>query len=143
MNETDIETKKGSSLKWLWLIVVAVLVVVVFMWWSGELGNVIGANNAYQAVFLTNDQVYFGKLSKADSQYPVLRDVYYLQVSQGLQPKGQDAPSTNINLVKLGGELHGPQDEMVINRNHILFYENLKSDSQIVTAIQQFKGEGQ
>mgnify|MGYP001567471508 CR=1 FL=1 len=144
MNETETTvTKKGSPLKWFWLILVAVLIVVAFMWWSGELEAVVGSKGGYQAVFLTNDQVYFGKLSKIDSSYPVLRDVYYLQVTQALQPRDSNTPATNINLVKLGGELHGPKDEMVINRDHILFFEDLKDDSQIVTAIAQSKGESQ
>jgi hypothetical protein len=136
MNEAEV--KKSSGLKWFWLVVLAVVVVAGFMWWSGELDMVVGASTGYQAVFLTNNQVYFGKLSKVDSQYPVLRDVYYLQVNQALQPKGDT--TTNINLVKLGGELHGPKDEMVINREHILFFEDLKDDSQIVAAIAQYKG---
>jgi hypothetical protein len=34
----------------------------------------------WQAVFLSNEQVYFGKLKSANSSYPVLEDIYYLQV---------------------------------------------------------------
>ncbi len=134
--------KKKSSMKWVWLIVLAVLIVGIFMWLSGEFDGVVGSSDTYQAVFLTNDQVYFGKLSDARSAYPILRDVYYLQVSQALQPKGQNTSATNINLVKLGGELHGAKDEMVLNRDHILFYEDLKNDSQVVTAIRKSKTTG-
>ena len=136
----DETASKRSSMKWVWLIILAIIVILGFMWWSGELGVAVGGTDAYQAVFLTNDQVYFGKLSNTDGQYPILRDVHYLQVTQALQPKDQDAPATNINLVKLGGELHGPINEMVLNRDHILFYEDLKEDSQVVTAILQSKG---
>jgi len=94
----------------------------------------------YQAVFLTNGQVYFGKLYKESSRYPILRNVYYLQVTQAPQPirEGEPQPQ-NINLVKLGGELHGPQDEMRISRNQILFIEDLKSDSRVVQAIEKFQ----
>ncbi len=94
----------------------------------------------YQAVFLTNGQVYFGKLYHEGSKYPTLREVYYLQVTQPPQPlqEGQTPPA-NINLVKLGGELHGPTDEMRINRDQILFIENLKSDSRVLQAIKQFQ----
>lgn len=130
--------------KFIWLLLLIVVIVLVVMWQTGQLG--IGgkgdsvSSGAYQAVFLTNNQVYFGTLSDANSQYPVLKEVYYLQITQALQPKEQDAPPVNnINLVKLGGEIHGPVDEMVINRDHILFYEDLKDDSQVVTAIKQFK----
>jgi hypothetical protein len=61
-------------------------------------------------------------------------------VTQPPQPitAGQ-TPPTNINIVKLGGELHGPTDEMRINRDTVLFIEDLKSDSKVVSAINQLK----
>ncbi len=122
-----------SKLVWL---VVAVLVVVV-LWQSGVLP--IRLSGKYQAVFLSNNQVYFGKLYNANSSYPTLRDIYYLQVTQALQPKDPKNPSQQINLVKLGGELHGPEDAMSINKSHILFFEDLKADSQVVAAIKDYK----
>ncbi len=139
VEEITKEKKRGGMIGW--LIFAVVVIAAGALWWSGAFGQAVaGSSMDYQAVFLTNDQVYFGKLSQASSQYSVLREVYYLQVTQPLQPKDQNAPPVqNINLVKLGGELHGPQDKMVINRDHILFFEDLKSDSQVVKAIQQYK----
>jgi len=106
--------------------------------------NLIGIEepygSAYQAVFLSNGQVYFGKLSSQKDQWLMLRDIYYLQTTQtpnSLQP-GQDPPA-NINLVKLGGELHGPTDAMRINRDSVLFIEDLKGDSNIILAIDKLK----
>ena len=84
----------------------------------------------YQAVFLTNDQIYFGRLKNVSSDYLVLYDVYYAKVNK--DGAGQ--------LVKLGeGEPHGPRGEMIINQDRVLFWENLKSDSPVVKAIQQRK----
>ncbi len=122
-----------SKLVWL---VVAVLVVIA-LWQSGVLP--VRMSGKYQAVFLSNNQVYFGKLYSAGSDYPVLRDIYYLQVTQVLQPRDPKSPAQQINLVKLGGELHGPEDEMRINKGQILFVEDLKSDSQVVAAIDDYK----
>ena len=45
-------------------------------------------------------------------------------------------------LIKFGTELHGPMDRMTINRDHILFWEDLKPDSTVVRSITQYK-EGQ
>src|SRR3989344_7818454 len=101
-----------SKLVWLVVAVVAVLA----LWQSGVLP--MRLSGKYQAVFLSNNQVYFGKLYNANSSYPTLRDIYYLQVTQVLQPKDPKSPAQQINLVKLGGELHGPEDEMRINREH-------------------------
>jgi len=140
INSEEEVVKGKKSYAWLWLIVIAIVIVVVVVMWSGGSSIGFSGGGTYQAVFLTNDQVYFGKLSNATSQSPVLRDVYYLQITQGLQPIEEgSSPRTNLNLVKLGGELHGPTDEMIINRDHILFYEDLKADSQVVTAINQSK----
>ncbi|MEK7464462.1 MAG: hypothetical protein AAB617_01650, partial [Patescibacteria group bacterium] len=98
----------------------------------------------YEAVFLSNGQVYFGHLSQEGRQYVVLRDIYYLQVNTPPQPaKAGETQPTNINLVKLGSELHGPEDEMRINRDQILFVEDLRADSRVVEAIGQFKTANQ
>ncbi len=82
-----------------------------------------------QAVFLQNGQVYFGHLKKAGGDYAVLENVYYLKTQTGGQ--------TAANLVKLGNELHGPEDAMFIPNNQIAFWENLRSDSQVTKAINQ------
>jgi hypothetical protein len=120
------------------LVIVAIAVFWFAYWYLEPTGFLPRLGNEYQAVFLTNGQVYFGKLYREKSQYAILREVYYLQVQQQLQP-GEQTPTANINLVKLGAELHGPTDEMRINRDHILFVEDLKSDSQVVQGIKRFK----
>lgn len=99
-------------------------------------------SNKYQAVFLDNGQVYFGKVAARDMKYIVLTDIYYLQLQQNLQNQN-NAPGTqpDISLVKLGGELHGPEDKMEIVRDHILFIEDLRNDSKVSTAIRDDKAK--
>ncbi len=85
---------------------------------------------AYQAVFLTNDQIYFGHLKNISQDYLILSDVYYVKVDES--GAGQ--------LVKLGViEPHGPNDKMIINQDQVLFWENLKADSQVTKTIQNMK----
>lgn len=85
---------------------------------------------AYQAVFLTNDQIYFGHLKNTSPDYLMLSDVYYVKVNES--GAGQ--------LTKLGvGEPHQPKDEMIINQDQVLFWENLKSDSPVVKIIQDMQ----
>ncbi len=97
---------------------------------------------SYQAVFLTNGQVYFGKAADDTRDPVVLHEVYYLQVTQQLQPAPSPgvSPQTvpQISLVKLGNELHGPTDEMRITRSQVLFIEDLKDDSAVTKAIREF-----
>jgi len=46
-----------------------------------------------------------------------------------------------LQLIKLGKELHGPKDQMVLNRDHILFIEELSSDSKVVKSIEKYNQE--
>ena len=99
----------------------------------------------YQAVFLSSGQVYFGKLTAVDSQYLKLSGVFYIQSQQDAasdedQITTQD--STGMQLIKLGEEVHGPEDTMVINRDQMLFFENLKSDGKVTQLIRQHSQGG-
>jgi len=133
----------------------AVLLVLVSLaglaWFANKATNSLMADGAikskeYQAVFLTNGQVYFGKVSKVDSSYVKITDIYYLQVQQTVQPKDSTASSANnqqVSLAKLGGELHGPEDVMYVSRQQVLFWENLKNDGKVAKAISDYKASGQ
>lgn len=98
---------------------------------SPGLGDQID-KNAYQAVFLTGGQVFFGRATVGDASL-ALSDVFYL------------APNTDTSqpqlgaLLKRGSELHGPREPMLIELSQILFVENMRDDSQVVTAIKRFK----
>jgi len=102
---------------------------------------------SWYAVFLSNGQVYFGKLKDVDGQYVMLTDIYYLQLDKPLQsnnPKDAVKETENqskLSLMKLGKEVHGPNDQMVLNRDHLLFYEELTPDSKVVKSIQKYKSE--
>ena len=141
------------------LVVVAVIAAAAFMLLGGKTGSSDSAveKAKYQAVFMTNGQVYFGKLDGLDSNYTELTDVYYLQVQQSVQPStGTAQPSTQnqaqtgtnandpqVSLTKLGNELHGPTDKMHISKDQVLFWENLKDDSTVVKAIKEYQAKQQ
>ena len=91
----------------------------------------------YQAVFLTNGQVYFGKVTELNSKYLVLNNVFYIENNSSSPTT--TTPNSNYTLRKLGTtELHLPEDEMVINRDTVTFWENLKDTSQVVTKINEY-----
>ncbi|GAC1413986.1 MAG: hypothetical protein NVSMB66_6840 [Candidatus Doudnabacteria bacterium] len=139
----------SSRLPWLVLAIAMLIVLGVLGYvFRDKLGMTKSSNqlSGYQAVFLSNGQVYFGKVSNPSSDYVTLKDIYYLQVNQPLQ-SGQTAsqPSAEqpqLSLVKLGNELHGPVDSMQINHTQILFYEDLKSDGKVSQAIESYKKNG-
>lgn len=91
----------------------------------------------FQAVFLNNGQVYFGNIKELNKAYLNMENIYYLRVSQQVQPGKQDA-ANDVSLVKLGCELHGPEDSMVLNRDQVTFWENLKDDGQVVKAVSEY-----
>jgi len=139
------ETPQGKNkTPWMVLLAVIIAIVVIGFIFKDKLGIKSQRATVYQAVFLSNGQVYFGKLSDVNDTYVTLKNIYYLQVVQQQQQQlqGQQAlqagQSPQVSLVKLGNELHGPVDVMRINRSQILFYEDLKQDSQVVTAIKDY-----
>lgn len=105
--------------------------------------NAVNGGKTRQAVFLTNNQVYFGFVSNSEAKTVTLKDIYYLQVNQNPQTgdKSQDEQQ-QLSLVKLGQELHGPKDQMRINRDHILFIEDMKDDAKVNAAISDYIKNG-
>ncbi len=123
------------------IVSVVILALLVFgIYWQFFKNKPV--TDKYQAVFLTSGQVYFGKVAHQNRQFVTVTDIYYLRVSQPLQPpEGEEnaANQPNLALIKLGNELHGPVDKMEINRDHILFIEDMKADSKVVEAISDYK----
>ncbi len=134
----DISTRGALIAIAIAALVIATLIgITVFR--GGGVVSKSPEKKKYQAVFLTNGQVYFGHLTNVGSSYATLDDVYYIQ--QGQQGGASPAPAANANnnlsLVKLGQEIHGPERTMQIASNQILFWENLKDDGKVVDAIKK------
>ncbi len=128
-------------------IILSVVAIVVIV--AGAVGGLLLFNTMsnssvdatkYQAVFLTNGQVYFGKIQNPGADYVELNDVFYLEAKENtsIQSAGNSSES-DLRLIKLGNEIHGPEDQMLINRDQIIFFENLESDGTVSSSISQFK----
>lgn len=124
------------------VIGVALLLVAVSLWLAT--GNFTNAETKqintkeYQAVFLTNGQVYFGKVGTLNGNFVSLTHVFYIE-NQNSTSSSTTTASSNYTLRKLGvSELHAPEDKMVINREQVSFWENLKDSSQVVTKIKEY-----
>ncbi len=129
--------KKISRFKWLILAVVAVIAVVIV------LASLVWQKSSYdqkkwQAVFLNNNQVYFGHVAAEDENKLILREIYYPQKPLILQQQIEQQPA-DFTIVKFGGEIYGTEDEMVINRENVLYVANIKEDSKIVAAIKKYQ----
>lgn len=138
---TPPEVKAPSKKVW-WKYLLILLVVVglaVLGFWlvqeklfTSNQANVLSAlpDDQYSAVFLLNGQVYFGKMVSNNEKEIVLKEVYYLQASTASQ--GEEK---KYDLIKLGTEVHGPTSEIFITRSNVLFYEILRSDSEVLKSI--------
>ncbi len=144
----DKKSKKGR----VWTIALVILALLVGIFGGYTVSNVIGGGaaaidaNKYQAVYLMNGQLYFGKLSELNSTHLKLTNVYYLQ-SNASQEAEESKGSVNSNantasnfqLIKLSGAIYGPSDEMVISKDQVLYYQNLNADSKASQLIESDK----
>ena len=141
---------ENKSKKKIFIVAGAVLAVVLAIaicvsLWKGMQGGTTGIDDSkYQAVFFTNGQVYFGKLQRFNDDYMKLKDVYYLQTQSSEETDSKNPQQTSndqggTTLIKLGDEIHGPEDEMVVSKDQVLFFENLKKDGKVSQSIEKFK----
>lgn len=135
--------KKGL----LWTIgSIVLLLAVLFAGYTGYNTLVQGRlidGGKYQAVFLTNGQVYFGKLSRVGDETYKLNKIFYLQASQTAQtdannPQQTESANSDVQLIKLGSEVHGPEDQMVIDKSQVLFFENLTKEGKVAQTIAKY-----
>jgi len=139
-------SKKRSN--WLIKTVITLVIVIVlaaggWMAWSTYVkNNTTGIDSTkYQAVFLTNGQIYFGKLYTYNNESMRLTTGYYPQAKASdtgdSDATKTDSTSNGIQLIRMGDEVYGPENEIFISKKQILHYENLKSDSKVSQLIDQ------
>lgn len=138
------KTSKRFKLPFI-LLIVLILGIGGWLLWSStrNTGPAIDATK-YQAVFFTNGQVYFGNLKNVNNDYLKLTNIYYLQTqsedkADSENPQQSTTDQSNVQLIKLGDEIHGPEDAMIISKDQVLFYEDLKPEGKVAQSIEQFK----
>ncbi len=90
-------------------------------------------HQTYQAVLLTNNNLFFGRLEGYGTENPVLSEVYYVTSvtdPQTNQPK-------NI-LTRRGQEWHQP-DRMYLNPRQIVSVEPVGENSRVAELIKELK----
>lgn len=145
-NKADFGEKKPKN-GMLWTVVIIMLVAILatlgFLAFNQLKSTPTGIDSSrYQAVFLSNGQIYFGKLESFNDESFKITKVYYPEVksedSTSEEVDGSETDSQNsIKLMRVIDGVHGPDDEMIIIKSQILYYENLKADSQVAKLIEQ------
>ena len=148
METTNAHRASTGDKGWMKKVFFGLLSVLVILAIFATASKVFGGSSRelkrkqYQALFLTNGQVYFGKLSQVDGSYVKIKDIYYLQVQQQVQPEDKKTDQQpQVSLAKLGNELHGPEDVMYVSREQVLFWENLKEDGKVAKAIKDYSAK--
>ncbi len=86
----------------------------------------------YQAVYLNNGQMYFGKLQNTEGTYLYLKAPYMPESTTNSTTGATDATST---LVPVKNKLWGPEDSIAIRADQVAFWQNLRDDSKVTQAI--------
>lgn len=102
-------------------------------------------DSTYQAVTLTNGLTFFGRLQRYSPNTFVLSDVYYLKTSADVNELNETAAASEtaaeattdsgLQLFQLSQDFYQPQNDLIINRDQIVYWQNLQSDSPIVQTI--------
>jgi hypothetical protein len=125
------------------VVVVATALVVGYRGWNEGSWPFCCDDSKWTGVFLTNGQAYFGHIYDGPGGYAKLYEVYYVLATQLQSQDPKTAPQTQLSLQRLGGEIHGPTQEMKISKQQILFLEELRPDSPVVQSIRALKQGGQ
>lgn len=111
------------------ILLIAGVVLLRTTLFRGPSGVDVIDHAAYQSVLLSNGATMFGKLQPQGDDWFVMTDVYYLVTTDSGTPQ----------LVKRGTEAQGPREPLIIPRSQIIYIENMREDSDIVTLIKRFK----
>lgn len=132
------ENSKMRLPKKFFVSLVVLLLALVAVWWlfgrSAGLPSFIDTSK-YQSVLLANNNAFYGKVKEMTADHVVLEDVFYIQQPTDAQ---DETAASKFELIKLGNEMHGPYDKMLINRSQVVYVENLKDDGKVAQTIKTY-----
>lgn len=103
--------------RWLlWVIIALVVILLILVAWQ-----IFFAKSQYSAVYLRTGEVYFGKLVRFP--YFGLKNVYSIQATGDQQ--------NPFRIQKFADSFWGPEDRIKINRDEVVWYTELKDESQL------------
>lgn len=144
-----VMTKRTKLIAALVGLLVLIAVVAGIWYYYANRATTFIDSSKYQAIFLTNNQAYIGKLQRLSDGSYRLTDVYYIQqaqnsaasTGQNAASAGQTSQGDTPTLVKFTQTLPGPEDEIIFNSSQVSFWENLKPDGKVSKAIADSKNK--
>lgn len=138
---TPVKATRGVRLSRRQLIASGVIVLLLlallggFRWYRHRHDQTILTDH-YQVVYLVSGQIYFGKLQNTAGQYLTLTDAYTLQNQQNSSSSSAGTVSEPSKLLKVSGQVYGPDDSIAIRAEQVQFWQNLSADSKVTKAIE-------
>lgn len=141
-NRPQAKTGKDFTKKALF-IVGGVVIIALLVWWFFLRNIGIPSyvdTGKYQVACLQSGECYFGKITSVTSDTVQIKNVFYVQKATETETANSSSDKNNnkLQLIKLGNEVHGPEDMMIINRSQVLYIENLKADGQVTQTINSY-----
>jgi hypothetical protein len=90
----------------------------------------------YQAVILSNDKVYFGRIEDVSDDFFQLDNAFFLRETRASEDAEPDR-----SLLPVNREIHAPDNTMLIRKDEVVLVENLAEDSPILTEINRQLGD--
>ncbi len=122
-------------------VILAILLVGAKFALHGWLYRSLFMDTTYQAVTLTNGQTFFGQIQQYGPSTYVLKDVYYLQTTTESTTEPTDTAEidaeagSGLELVKLVDDVHEPLNYIILNKDQVIYWQNLNTASPIIEAI--------
>lgn len=111
-----------------------VVLTILVLWF---LISFLSSTFAWKAVFLDSNQVFFGKFVNIPFVSTItLRKAHFIKPDE-VDSASSTPTRQNMIISKIGEMPHGPAEDMVISKDHILYYENLKPGSSMVKGLEQ------
>ena len=132
-------TKKRSPQKTRIYPGIGLFLAVLFSLWVGwqwsnnDIRNV--QKDTYQAVTLSNNQLYFGKITKISDTTITLEDVYYIATPPTSSESTTDPQKDSTIIRPLRKAVYSPENILYLNKDQLIGWQNLKPDSQVVKSI--------
>jgi hypothetical protein len=94
------------------------------------------ADDRYQAVILSNDKVYFGRIESVSDEFYRLDNAFFLrETRESAEAEPQRA------LLPINREIHAPENSMLIRKDEVVLVENLDEASPIQAEIERQLGD--
>jgi len=105
------------------ILLAITLLLVIRLSRSGD-----SSSSPYSAVYLSTGDIYFGRLTWFPK--PKLTNVWFIQQSVGAEGSPQ------FGIAPISGTFWGPESEISLNLDNVVFWTRLRADSEVVKVME-------